>query len=221
MEPRRHAGTAYVVAPDSGTGPGVVVLHAWWGSTPFFRGVADRLADEGFVALLPDLSEGRTAATPSEAEALRDATDPNQTAQLVLSSVNTLHGMPATPDGPVGILGFSMGASWGLWASARAPELVGAVAAFYGTTDVDFITSQAAYLVHLAEFDEFVTENEAVEMEAHMRLLERPVEVHRYAGTGHWFVESDRPAAFSPEAAELAWERTVAFLRAELTADHR
>src|SRR5574338_462275 len=65
------AGSGYVVAPDSGSGPGVLVLHAWWGLTPFFRTICDRLADEGFVALAPDLhGDDRTADTPDEAEAL-------------------------------------------------------------------------------------------------------------------------------------------------------
>ena len=49
------AGTGYVVAPESGHGPGILVLHSWWGLTPFFREVCDRLADAGFVALAPDL----------------------------------------------------------------------------------------------------------------------------------------------------------------------
>jgi dienelactone hydrolase len=50
---RRQAGTAYLVAPEAGSGPGVLVLHSWWGLTPFFRNVCDRLADAGFVALAP------------------------------------------------------------------------------------------------------------------------------------------------------------------------
>lgn len=216
MDPSRHAGTAYVVTPESGTGPGVLVLHAWWGSTPFFHGVADRLADAGFVALAPDLTEGRTASTPDDAQAMSASIDPNGTANLVLSSVSALGSMPATSGARIGIVGFSMGASWGLWASARAPELVGAVAAFYGTTDVDFAPSSAAYQVHLAEFDEFVSVDEAAEMEAHLRLVERPLEVHRYPGTAHWFVEEDQPVAYSPDAAAVAWGRVVAFLRAEL-----
>src|SRR6187549_277952 len=75
-EPRpSSAGTGYVVTPDAGSGPGVLVLHAWWGLTPFFRSVCDRLADAGFVALAPDLhGDGRTADTPDEAEALLAST---------------------------------------------------------------------------------------------------------------------------------------------------
>ena len=67
---------AYLAVPEGGTGPGVLVLHAWWGLTPDFSGVCDRLAAAGFVALAPELyAGGATATTIAEAEALRDAHD--------------------------------------------------------------------------------------------------------------------------------------------------
>ena len=211
------AGTGYVVAPDSGSGPGVVLLHAWWGLTPFFKSLADRLADAGFVALAPDLyGDNQTVATPDEAEALLAASSPDRAANLVAASVTALHGMPATPDRPVGIVGFSMGASWGLWAAARLPELVSAVSLFYGASDIDLAPARAAFQGHFAEHDEFVSDDELVLMEADLRLRDQPVEFHHYAGTGHWFMESDRPAAFVASAAALAWDRTVQFLHEQL-----
>lgn len=213
---RRRAGSAYVVAPESGHGPGVLVLHAWWGLTPFMRRLCDRLADQGFVALAPDLHQGRTADTPDEAEALLASVDVNQAADLVLSSAATLRDLPITDDGRIGVIGFSMGASWGLWLSARVPEVVAAAVAFYGTQNVDFEPAEAAFQGHFAEHDELVTDDELAEMEAHLRLVGKDVEFHRYAGTGHWFFEEDRPAAFDPGAAEQAWARTVAFLHRHL-----
>ena len=104
MTDDRHtrAGTGYLVAPPGGGGgPGILVLHAWWGLTPFFRDVCDRLANEGFVALAPDLHGGRTAETPDEAEALLASMNPNRAADLVLSSAATLRDLPITPDAPI------------------------------------------------------------------------------------------------------------------------
>lgn len=218
MSDRRHAGTAYVVAPRSGSGagPGVLVLHAWWGLTPFFRGVADRLADSGFVALAPDLFGGETADTPDEARELLAGADVTAMVHLVQSSVSVLQDLPITPEGPVGIVGFSMGASLALRQAAVDPSSVAAVGAFYGTTDVDFAPVQAAVQAHFAEYDEFEDEDSLVEMEAHMRLVGLDPEVHRYPGTSHWFMESDREVAYSPAAAEQAWERTLAFLHRHL-----
>lgn len=61
----------YLALPERGHGPGVLVLHAWWGLTPFFEDVCERLATEGFVAFAPDRYGGPTAATIEEAEALQ------------------------------------------------------------------------------------------------------------------------------------------------------
>ncbi|HEX7133515.1 MAG TPA: dienelactone hydrolase family protein [Iamia sp.] len=218
MSERRHAGTAYVVAPDAGAGPGVLVLHAWWGLTPFFKGVADRLADAGFVALAPDLFAGEKASTPDEAEALQAASDPNEAAALVLSAASALQGLPATTGTGIGIVGFSMGGSWALWAATRLPELVQAVVTFYGTTDLDPEPGRAAVQAHFPELDELVTDDEKVLLESDLRVLGREVEVHHYTGTGHWFFEEDQAAAHDPIAAGLAWERTLAFLHRHLDA---
>ena len=211
------AGTGYVVAPESGHGPGILVLHSWWGLTPFFREVCDRLDDAGFVALAPDLhGDDRTADTPDEAEALLAATDPNRTAGMVVSSLTALARMPATPDGPVGILGFSMGGSWALWAATRFPDQVAAVCVYYGSQDIDFEPSRAAVQGHFAEHDEFTSADDVNYLEAQLRLVGREVDFHRYPGTGHWFAEHDRPAAHDPAAAEQAWDRTIEFFHRHL-----
>jgi carboxymethylenebutenolidase len=227
VPPPRSAGSAYVVAPTSGTGPGVLVLHGWWGLTPFFRQVCDRLADAGFVAMAPDLyGDGRIADTPDEAETLLASSDPNLVARLVLASVATLRGLPITPDGPIGVVGFSMGGSWALWGAARAPEHIAATVVFYATQEMDLSDLGGAVLGHFAEHDEFVSEDDAVMLEADLHLLEKPVQFHRYPGTTHWFFEDDRTPAFDAAAAGAAWARTVPFLKSHLvdmgspTADH-
>ena len=216
-DPYGSAGSGYAVVPDSGSGPGVLVLHAWWGLTPLFKDVCDRLADAGFVALAPDLhGDGRTADTPDEAEALLATTDPNRTANLVVGSIAALRAMPATPEGRIGVLGFSMGASWAFWSAARFPDDVAAVSAYYGGQDVDFAPARAAFQGHFAEIDEFESDDSVAYLEAQLRLAGHPVEFHHYPGTGHWFAEPDRPAAYVEASADLAWERTLAFLHARL-----
>ena len=69
-------------------------------------------------------------------------------------------GMPATPDGPIGMVGFSMGGSWALWAATRFPEQVDAVTTFYGGQDIDFAPAEAAFQGHFAEHDEFVPDDD-------------------------------------------------------------
>jgi carboxymethylenebutenolidase len=212
----RSAGTGYVIVPEGGSGPGILVLHAWWGLTPFFKGVCDRLADNGFVALAPDLYGGKTTSDPDEAKALLAEADMDATLALVRSSVFALRAMPATPDAAVGALGFSMGASWALWLASRVPEMVDATAVFYGTQSIDMAPACSAFLGHFAETDPWVEEDELTLLEADLHVLDKDVTFHRYPGTGHWFFEADQPA-YAEAAAQLAWDRTLAFFRQHLT----
>jgi carboxymethylenebutenolidase len=213
----RSAGTGYVTLPEGGSGPGVLVLHAWWGLTAFFKSVCDRLADAGFVALAPDLYGGETTDDPTAAEALLAEADMDRTLHLVRSSIFTLRGLPATPEAPVGLVGFSMGASWALWLASRVPDLVGATVVFYGSQSIDMSPARSPFLGHFAESDPWVHEDELTLLESDLHVLDKDVTFHRYPGTGHWFFESDRPA-YDQAAAELAWDRSIAFLRRHLTA---
>jgi carboxymethylenebutenolidase len=210
------AGSAYLVRPDGDTGPGVLVLHAWWGLTPFFKGVCDRLADEGFVALAPDLLGGRRPETAAEAEVELGEIDPNESAALLLSSIVALRSQTNDPDRPVAVLGFSMGASWAMWLATRQPDSISGVVLYYGSQDMDFADLAAPVLGHFAETDDFVSEDELTFFEAQLRLLDKDVEIVTYPGTTHWFAEADRES-FDEEAAAAAWSKTVEFLKA----DHR
>ena len=87
---------AYLALPPGGSGPGVLVLHAWWGLTDFFQTWCDRLAAEGFVALAPDLYGGQTAQTIAEATDLSEALDYEITTEIVKAAVDTLANHPAT-----------------------------------------------------------------------------------------------------------------------------
>ncbi len=212
---RGRAGTAYLALPAGDTGPGVLVLHGWWGLTPFFRDVCDRLAAAGFVALAPDFFAGETADTAEDAESLLAAASPDQLAHLSRSSLVTLRDVPGTPDGPVGVLGFSMGASMALWLAARVPEEVAATAVFYGVQDIDMADATCAFLGHFAEDDPLVPDDDLTLLEADLHLLGRSTEFHRYPGTEHWFFEQDQPQ-FDEAAADLAWDRTLDFFRRTL-----
>ena len=212
---RRRAGTGYLAVPDAGSGPGVLVLHSWWGLTPFVHELTERLAADGFVALAPELLVGDTPPSQADAEARLAQADANELAHLVRSSLATLQDLPATSEDPVGIVGMSMGASLGLWLSARVPDAVAATVVFYGAQDIDFRPARSAYLGHFAETDTFVTDDDLALLEAELRLNDLDVEFHRYPETSHWFFEADRPE-HDVSAADLAWERTVRFLHQRL-----
>jgi carboxymethylenebutenolidase len=209
---------AYLAVPERGSAPGVLVLHAWWGLTSVFIDVCDRLAAAGYVALAPSLFPGgATAATIAEAEALVDAHDraPAEAEAVVQAAAEQLRGLAAVTGAQIGVIGYSMGAYWALHLSQVRPDDVGTVAVFYGTDDGDYSTARAAYLGHFAERDDFEPLEAVRALEEKIRAAGREVTFHVYPGTGHWFVEPNRPE-YDAEAADLVWERTLAFLKARL-----
>src|ERR1700731_2973048 len=112
--------TAYLAEPEQGSGPGVLVLHAWWGLTQPFRQICDRLAEAGFVALAPDLYRGKTTASVEEADALGSALDQDVerwrgdiTGALQCLRHNGATS-PADGHGAFGFVAFSLGGSYAL-----------------------------------------------------------------------------------------------------------
>lgn len=209
----------YLALPQSGTGPGVLVLHAWWGLVPTFVEVCDRLAAAGFVAFAPDLYHGRTAATIAEAEALQEVMEGNDGARLrpiAHAGLERLLDDPRVTRPAIGIVAFSMGVYYALELSALQPEAVAAVVAFYGLGDADQSTARAGYQGHFAEHDQYQSLDEMRSMEADIRAAGHETDFHVYPGAAHWFFEADRPDAYDAEAAQLAWDRTVTFLQRRL-----
>ena len=136
--PQNVMATGYLAIPKRGAGPGVLVLHAWWGLTPFFKRVCDRLADEGFVAFAPDLNNGKTAWTIDEAKQITSERDFEATRATALAALDQLRGHPAVRGSAIGAIGFSMGAAWALLLSSLKPDAIAAVVVFYGSEAADF-----------------------------------------------------------------------------------
>jgi dienelactone hydrolase len=200
---------AYFVSPPEGPGRGVLVLTSWWGLTSFFRRFADRLSDEGYTVLVPDITFGETFDDPVEARDHLAAADPDRLAALTLQSARLLH--DKTGSRPISVVGFSMGASLGLWASVRLPDTIDRVAAFYGAQTIDFDGATSRYQLHMVADDPMVHSDESVFMEATMGLVGLEVESYLYPDVGHWFFE-EGSEGFDREAASAAWERLRRFL---------
>lgn len=208
-----QASTGYLATPPPGKarGKGVVVLQEYWGLVGHIKDVADRFAREGFTALAPDLYHGREASSPDEAKKMLMALDIARAERDLSASVEHLMGLTGRK---VGVVGFCMGGSLSLFAACVNGDRIGACVVYYGghpRIDYEFDRLQAPVLGHWAEHDDTANANQRRFAEAFER-YGKAYEFHTYPGTGHAFFNDERPQAYSRQAAELSWTRTLAFL---------
>lgn len=205
----------YLAVPSSGKAPGVLVLHAWWGLNDTIKGFCKRLAAAGFVAFAADMYHGKVVDTIPDAEALGRALDANhlQAEAEVAEAARYLNQHAQQSDRGLAVIGFSLGAYYAVNLSTVLPEHIHSVVLFYGTGPGDFNKSRAAYQGHFAENDQYEPRSYADEMEQALKRAGRPVNFYSYKGTQHWFFEPDRLETYNQAAADLAWERTLTFLR--------
>jgi carboxymethylenebutenolidase len=201
-------------AGEASSGTGVVVLHPWWGLNADVIAFADRLAAAGFIVAAPDLYHGDVVDTVEAAEQRVAQFDGAQGMGIVRATVEDLVSKLG-PDARLAVLGFSLGAS--LAVATQHPALAATVL-YYGTGDPAGAGGSAPILGHFAESDPYEDEAWVAEFEARLRKDGHEVTFQRYPGTGHWFAEPSRDA-YRPDAADLAFGRTLAFLDGALRSD--
>jgi carboxymethylenebutenolidase len=200
----------YVAGEARPGAAGVVLLHAWWGLNHDIVAYADRLAAEGFAVVAPDMFAGQVAETIEHADQLSGSSE--ETAiKAIVGAATDLLASRLGPGAPLTALGLSFGAAWAIWAPTEHDRLSASVV-YYGTYTGSILgRARVPVLGHFAEDDPYETAESVTEFEQGLKDAGRDVTIHRYPGTGHWFAEPSRDA-YRPEAAELAFERTVAFL---------
>lgn len=212
------AGQAFLVEPPGGTpGPGVLVLHSWWGLNDWTRDFCRRTAALGYTVVAPDLLEGENPSDEPTAERLLADRSPDELSGLVLSSASTVRALSREPRGAIGVIGFSMGASMALWLAARIPADVAATVIFYGSQSIDFEDAQAVFQGHFGDEDHLVSEDERIVTESFLRLGDNETEFHVYPGARHWFMEAG--PNYDRSAAEEAFGRMARFLAEHLPVD--
>ncbi|MEO8541160.1 MAG: dienelactone hydrolase family protein [bacterium] len=208
-----NGGTAsgYLAKPASGSGKGVIVIQEWWGLNENIKGIADRFASEGFIALAPDMYHGVVTAEPDEAGKLLMALNIGQAEKDLKGAVSYLKGLSG---GPVGTIGFCMGGALSLFAACNSNGDVGACVDFYGghpAVKYNWDTLTAPVLGIWAEHDDFVNPN----IPTYEEQLSKHNVAHEfitYPGTQHAFFNDEHPEPqFNPGAARDAWEKTLAF----------
>jgi carboxymethylenebutenolidase len=208
----------YLATPKQGSGPGVIVIQEWWGLVDHIKNVCDRFADEGFVALAPDLYHGKSTKSPDEAGKLMMAMRIDEAERDLTAAVQYLLTVDSTTSEKVGVVGFCMGGALSLYTATKNPQ-IGAAVVFYGghpKVKPDLPNLHAPVLGLYGEKDRSVTPDSVRELERQVKALGKQIEVIIYPGAGHAFFNDMRPEVYNAKAAADAWRRTIAFLRENL-----
>lgn len=205
----------YLVRPAKSDAkvPGVVVVHENRGLNPYIEDVARRVAKAGFVALAPDglTSKGGYPGNDEKGRELQREVDPAKLMNDFFAAVEFLMASDLTT-GKVGITGFCYGGGVANAAAVAYPELAAAVP-FYGrqVPAADVPKIKAPLLLQYAEHDEGVNAGWPA-YEAALKENGKVYEAYVYPGTNHGF-HNDSTPRYDEAAANLAWERTIAWFK--------
>lgn len=207
----------YLAMPESGSGPGLIVIQEWWGLVDHIRDVADRFAAQGFVALAPDLYGGRVTHDGAEAAEMMRALPEAQGAALLSGAVDHLLGLDAVTSSTVGAIGFCMGGGFVLALAAQQGERVSAAVPFYGVgqgVPDSYAGVRAKVQGHYAEQDSSYPVEKARQQEQQIREQSGAEVEFFYYDAGHAFANDENTAGnYDPDAAALALSRATEFLR--------
>lgn len=211
---------AYVARPANGTGPwpAVLVVHENRGLNPHIEDISRRLALEGFLAFAPDAltTLGGYPGDEDKARALFAQLDQGRTQEDFVAAAKVL-AKRSDVKGPIGVTGFCYGGGIAHMLSIRLPGL-GAAVPFYGnlplTEDAEMVA--APLMIHFADKDDRINARWP-EYEAALKKANIPHIAYQYPGTQHGF-NNDTTPRYDEEAARLAWERTLTFLKKHLKA---
>ncbi|MEZ4585867.1 MAG: dienelactone hydrolase family protein [Gemmatimonadales bacterium] len=208
----------YLARASAGTGPGLLVIQEWWGLVDHIKQVTDRFAGAGFTALAPDFYDRQTTKSRTTPPKLFMALNIDRAAGDLRGAADYLLSLDAATSDRVGVIGFCMGGQLALYAAVVAADRVGAVVDFYGihpNVPIDPAKVRAPVLGHFGTRDGSIPLPKVRQLAADVRAAGGSFVVHEYEAD-HAFFNDTRPTVFQADAAKLAWERSLEFLRANL-----
>ncbi len=221
--PDGQSATAYLVQPQAGSlAPAIVVIQEWWGLNHQIKEVAQRLAQQGYQALVPDLYKGKIALEENEANHLMTGLDFGDAAsQDIRGAIQYLKAAGAPK---VGVTGFCMGGALTLLSAIFAPE-IDAAAIWYGYPPLEFVDAdkiKAPLMGSFAIYDDVFPIGGVDALEAKLSTAGVAYAFDRYEAK-HAFANEEADAKnlpylkYDPQAAGKAWEKTTAFFRKNIS----
>jgi len=212
---------AHVALPDSGSGPGIVVLQEIFGVGGYIKESADRLAGLGYVALAPDLywriERGITLdhdeAGMAKAFETVQQLDPELAVRDSIGALHALRELPEVTGGRAGVLGFCLGGTLAFQVAVQDDPDV--AVCYYGSGIAGMLDRANAIrcpvLFHYGGEDQYIPLEHAEQVAA-CATSNDAMECHIHEGAGHAFDNHDAPMFHQPEPAGRAWEITREFL---------
>ncbi|MEO8650380.1 MAG: dienelactone hydrolase family protein [Acidobacteriota bacterium] len=206
--------TAYTAVPDTDTYRSVIVIHEYWGLNDHIQDIANRYADEGFIAVAPDLYRGKVAASSSEASQLMQALELSDGMDTIECAVRKAAESYSLTH--FGITGYCMGGTYALRAACEL-EGFSAAAPFYGDIPGDDVLQNlnTPTIFVSATKDGWIDPEKVARLEDAAERFELPVTSVKY-DADHAFFNDTRPDVYNEVAAKDAWALVIGFFKDKL-----
>lgn len=199
---------AFAAIPDESNGKGVILIQEYWGLNDHIKDIATRYADEGFVAIAPDLYRGKLANDPKTAAQYMSDLQTDDGLDIIAATIaqgNGRHGISH-----YGITGYCMGGTYALRAACMLEGISSAVP-FYGDIPEEEVlknlTAPTLFISGLR--DAWIDHEKVATLEDVAERYELPVESLKY-DADHAFFNDTRPEVYDPNAAADAWAAAIA-----------
>ena len=200
--------------PDKTPAPALLLVHEWWGLNDQIKAVTAEFAKEGYIALAVDLYDGKVASSADDARKYVGAVDQAAATDAVKSWAGWLKAH-AKGSGKLGTVGWCFGGGWSLMTSIAAP--VDATVVYYGRVNrpaSELSALKGPVLGHFGTLDKSINKKMVGQFEAAMKEASKTYTSHWYTAN-HAFA-NPTSARYDQEDAQLAWTRTLEFLKTHL-----
>lgn len=211
--------TAYLALPGSpGQHPALVVIQEWWGLNAWVKEQARDFAQQGYVALAPDLYHGKVATTPAEARKLMQSMPRERAIGDLKAAYDFLAMMPNVNKDKIGSVGWCMGGGLSLQLAIHEPRLAACVVNYGSlvTDPAEIRKIQAPMLGNFGADDRGIPPSAVHAFEEAMRAAGKKFDARIFEGAGHAFENPNNKGRYQPQAAKEARARTLAFFEKTL-----
>ncbi|MDI1288754.1 MAG: dienelactone hydrolase family protein [bacterium] len=213
-----EAVPTFFAVPESGSGPGLIVVQEWWGLVPHVHDLVERFAAAGFVAMAVDHYRGKQTTEPDEAGKLMMGLSIEQVAIDLAAAADVLLARDEVVGDEISVIGFCMGGGLALLAPTVSDAITKSVALYPAMPWPHYAPDWSRYAgkaaqVHLAEHDNPATAPAVAALAAEIADAGGTAQVFDYPGGVHAFFNDSRPEVYQADNAALAWTRILDFLR--------